>query len=231
MQPHEIVAWLQANPAFFDDFADEIAQIYVPHHHHGQAVSLAERQLVTLRERTRKLESRMGALLQFGEENDVTSERLHRLTLSLLRATSVGEMLASLRASLAGEFGLANVALRLWGLDADGADAGLPELAPAGEAAQRLAEQLVSPYCGAHLSDDLRAWFGERGAELASFGLFALRIADRPVGLMVLASDDAERFYPDMGTLYLNRLAELVAAALSRHAVLNDAEAAVSDPV
>ncbi|WP_432723810.1 DUF484 family protein [Jeongeupia wiesaeckerbachi] len=230
MQPHEIVAWLQANPAFFDDFADEIAQIYVPHHHHGQAVSLAERQLVTLRERTRKLESRMGALLQFGEENDVTSERLHRLTLSLLRAANIAEVLASLRASLAESFGLSDVAVRLWGLDSG--DAELPELAPAGEAAQRLAEQLVSPYCGSHLSDDVRAWFGERGPELASFGLFALRIADRPVGVMVLASDDAERFYPDMGTLYLSRLAELVAAALSRQAaVLDDAEAAVSDPV
>lgn len=214
MQPHEIVTWLQANPAFFDDFADEIAQIYVPHHHHGQAVSLAERQLTTLRERTRKLESRMGALLQFGEENDVTSERLHKLTLSLLRATSIAEVLASLRASLADKFDLSDVAVRLWGFDAG--DAGLPEFAPIDEAVQRLAEQLVSPYCGSHLSDDIRGWFGERGSALASFGLFALRVDARPVGIIALASDDAERFYPDMGTLYLNRLAELVASVLSR---------------
>ncbi|GHD66881.1 DUF484 family protein [Jeongeupia chitinilytica] len=226
MQPHEIVAWLQANPAFFDDFADEIAQIYVPHHHHGQAVSLAERQLGTLRERTRKLESRMGALLQFGEENDVTSERLHRLTLALLRADSIGGALDALRAALAGEFGLHDVALRLWGLAPLETDARLPELAPAGDATQRLAEQLVSPYCGPHLGDELRAWFGERGTALASFGLFALRIDGAPVGVMVLASEDAERFYPDMGTLYLNRLAELVAATLSRLApVLDDAVA------
>ncbi|AOY00505.1 DUF484 family protein [Jeongeupia sp. USM3] len=218
MQPHEIVAWLQVNPAFFDEFADEIAQIYVPHHHHGQAVSLAERQLETLRDRTRKLESRMGALLQFGEENDVTSERLHRLTLALLQAGTLADTIGALRASLADEFGLADVALRLWGIAADDE---LPELAPAGEAAQHLSEQLVSPYCGAHLSDEVRAWFGERGAGLASFGLFALRADGRTIGVMALASDDAGRFYPDMGTLYLGRLAELAAAALVRHAPLN----------
>ncbi|BCL76367.1 hypothetical protein JHS3_21030 [Jeongeupia sp. HS-3] len=213
MQPHEIVAWLQDNPAFFDEFADEIAQIYVPHHHHGQAVSLAERQLVTLRDRTRVLESRMGALLQFGEENDITSERLHRLTLSLLRANRLDEAITAANASLIDDFGLSGVVLRLWDLDAD---VDLPELAPAGETVTRLAEQLVSPYCGPYLADDVRAWFGDNAGSLTSFGLFALRAHGRPIGVMALASTDADRFYPEMGTLYLSRLAELVAAAITR---------------
>jgi uncharacterized protein YigA (DUF484 family) len=36
------------------------------------------------------------------------------------------------------------------------------------------------------------------------------------VGLLALASEDPMRFYPEMGTLYLRRLGELVAAGLSR---------------
>ncbi|MHB1373235.1 MAG: DUF484 family protein, partial [Thauera sp.] len=37
-------------------------------------------------------------------------------------------------------------------------------------------------------------------------------------GLLALGSAEAERFYPEMGTLYLGRIAELAAAALSARA-------------
>jgi uncharacterized protein YigA (DUF484 family) len=36
-------------------------------------------------------------------------------------------------------------------------------------------------------------------------------------GLLALASEDPQRFFPEMGTLYLKRLAELISAALARH--------------
>jgi uncharacterized protein YigA (DUF484 family) len=36
-------------------------------------------------------------------------------------------------------------------------------------------------------------------------------------GLLALASEDAQRFYPEMGTLYLKRLGDLVSAAVARH--------------
>jgi uncharacterized protein YigA (DUF484 family) len=34
------------------------------------------------------------------------------------------------------------------------------------------------------------------------------------VGLLALGSEEPERFYPEMGTLYLGRIGELAAAAL-----------------
>ena len=34
-------------------------------------------------------------------------------------------------------------------------------------------------------------------------------------GLLALGSAESERFYPEMGTLYLGRIAELAAAALA----------------
>ncbi|MDZ7595697.1 MAG: DUF484 family protein, partial [Thiobacillus sp.] len=40
--------------------------------------------------------------------------------------------------------------------------------------------------------------------------------AAAPVGLLVLASEEAKRFYPGMGTLYLERLGQLIGAALVR---------------
>ena len=38
------------------------------------------------------------------------------------------------------------------------------------------------------------------------------------LGLLALASEDAQRFYPEMGTLYLQRLGEVAAASLLRSA-------------
>jgi hypothetical protein len=34
--------------------------------------------------------------------------------------------------------------------------------------------------------------------------------------VLVLASEDAQRFYPQMGTLYLQRLGELIASGVQR---------------
>ncbi|MDR3409787.1 MAG: DUF484 family protein [Formivibrio sp.] len=213
MQSIEIVEWLRQNPEFFEEFADELSQIYVPHSHRGQAVSLAERQLLTLREKNRALELRLSELLQFGEENDVTSDKLHRLTVDLLRAEDLAGVIGTLEYHLRERFGVPHVALRLWMPNVVGV---LREFEPVGEEVGRLAQNLISPYCGPYVTEEVLGWFGEAGSGLKSFALFALRAGDEPFGILVMASEDSERFYPDMGTLYLQRLSELVSAALLR---------------
>lgn len=213
MQPIEIVEWLRQNPAFFEDFADDLAQIYVPHSHRGQAVSLAERQLLTLREKNRALEMRLAELLQFGEENDITSDKLHQLTVGLLRAEDVPGVIGTLEYHLRERFGVPHIAMRLW---LPGIRGGLREFEPVGEDVLRLANNLVSPYCGPYVTDEVLGWFSEAAPGLKSFAQFALRAGEEPFGILVMASEDSERFYPDMGTLYLQRLSELVSAALLR---------------
>ncbi|KAF0811933.1 hypothetical protein IGB42_03475 [Andreprevotia sp. IGB-42] len=222
MQAHDILAWLKQNPAFFDDYADDVAEIYVPHSHRGQAISLAERQLLTLRDKNRALELRLGELLQFGEENDLISERLHRLSVDLMQAQDLASIVGTLEFHLKERFQVPQVALRLW----LPSDSNLREFAPVGDAARKLAANLVSPYCGPYVTDEVQAWFDD-AQNLKSFAQFALRTGEEPFGLLVMASDDVERFYPDMGTLYLQRLADLVSAAIRRVTPLVDAPLAV----
>jgi uncharacterized protein YigA (DUF484 family) len=62
---------------------------------------------------------------------------------------------------------------------------------------------------------DTGSWFGEASAHLRSFSYLPLR-EEGAFGLLALASEDPQRFFPEMGTLYLKRLAELVSAALAR---------------
>ena len=63
----DVAEYLKTNPAFFEQYADLLAQIYVPHPHGGRAVSLAERQMLTLRDKNRQTESKLAELIAFGE--------------------------------------------------------------------------------------------------------------------------------------------------------------------
>jgi uncharacterized protein YigA (DUF484 family) len=40
---------------------------------------------------------------------------------------------------------------------------------------------------------------------------------EQALGLLALASEDPQRFYPEMGTLYLRRLGDIAAAAIQRN--------------
>ena len=51
---------------------------------------------------------------------------------------------------------------------------------------------------------------------MRSQGLIPLRNAGGTIGMLALGSEDAQRFYSGMGTLYLERLGEMASAALAR---------------
>jgi hypothetical protein len=61
---------------------------------------------------------------------------------------------------------------------------------------------------------DTSGWFGETAARLHSFAYLPLHAGSETIGLLVLASEDKQRFYPEMGTVFLERIAEAVSGAL-----------------
>ncbi|WP_269531519.1 DUF484 family protein [Chitinimonas sp. BJYL2] len=213
MQSADIAAWLQANPQFFEDYADLIAEIFIPHPHGGRAIPIAERQILTLREKNRLIEAKLGELLQFGEENDQIGDKVHRLTTGLLAARDLAGVLGTLGYHLQESFRVPHVAVRLWGGEADET---LSEFAPVSDEVKTLVNNLGTPYCGPYVTDEVMAWLGEAAPRLKSFAQVALKGENGVFGVLVLASEDPQRFYPEMGTLYLARIGELAAAAISR---------------
>ena len=211
MTNDEVASYLKAHPEFFELYADLLAQIELSHPHDGRAIPLAERPLLQLRERNRLLESKLHELVSFGEENDAISERLHDATLAMIRARSLEDLLAGLYLNLREGFSVPHVALRLWG--GEGGQA--PEFSAVSEETRVFAASLTAPYCSPKPMFDSLAWFGEGVGELHSFAYVALH-ANGTAGLLALASEDAKRFYPEMGTLYLKRLGELLAASVGR---------------
>jgi len=211
MKAEDVAKFLEDNPAFFEQYADLLAQIHVPHPHGGRAIPLSERQILSLRDKTRAVESKLAELIQFGEENDAIGEKVHRLALALLAAGDLSAVVTALRYHLREDFAVPHVALRLW----RGSN-GLEEDQRVSEELRSYAARLQHPYCGASNGSEAIAWFGEAAPHVRSCALMPLRERGEPFGLLALGAEDAERFYPEMGTLYLERIGDMASAALAR---------------
>jgi uncharacterized protein YigA (DUF484 family) len=212
MSPEDIAEYLQQHPDFFVHHADLVSSLTVPHPLSGQAIPLAERQVLDLRQKNRVLESRLGELLQFGEENDAIAARVHRLSVTLLGAASLESVLAVLYAGLRQDFTCPHVALRIWRGQPPG-----EEGTPVSAELQAYAEGLAHPFCGLNADFEAARWFSAGSEHVRSVAFLALRDDLGTFGLIALGSEDAKRFYPEMGTVYLSRIAALAAAALVRY--------------
>jgi uncharacterized protein YigA (DUF484 family) len=211
LKPDDVARYLRENPGFFESYADMLAEITVPHPHGGRAIPLSDRQMLSLREKSKALELRLTELLQIGEENDAIGEKMHRLSLALLAAPDLQSLLTVLHLHLREDFAVPHSAVRIWGAGS-GESA---EFSPVGEQLKRYAASLSQPFCGPSGDAEAAAWFGESASHIRSVAHMALR--DRECfGMLALGSEDVLRFYPEMGTLYLKRMGDLASAALLR---------------
>jgi uncharacterized protein YigA (DUF484 family) len=216
LKPDDVAQYLRENPTFFETHAEMLAEISIPHPHGGRAIALSDRQLLTLREKSRALESRLTELLQIGEENDAIGEKMHRLSLALLAAPDLQSLLTVLYLHLREDFSVPHAAMRIWSTDPGAAQSGeLPEFRAVGEPLKRYAASLSQPFCGPSGSTEAAAWFGESASHIRSVAHMALRDSEC-FGMLALGSEDVLRFYPEMGTLYLKRMGDLASAALLR---------------
>lgn len=210
MKSEEVAQFLNQHPEFFEEYADMLSEVQIPHPHGGRAIPISERQILSLREKARRLESKLGELIRFGEQNDAITDKLHRMTTALIGTRDVEGVLHVLSFNLREDFAVPHVAVRVWGeFEQD-------DCAASSQEAHAFAEGLNGPYCSAHAMADTATWFGDAASHLRSFAYLPLRRAET-FGLLALASEDPQRFYPEMGTLYLRRLGEIAAAALLRN--------------
>jgi hypothetical protein len=216
MNAEDVVRYLQDNPGFFEDYAELLVKIYIPHPHGGHAIPIAERQILTLREKSKMLEGKLAELIQFGEENDAISEKMHRLCLALIASRDARGMLQALYYNLREDFAVPHAAVRVWRLNVGAAEG--PEFAPVTVELRQYAAGLEHPFCGPGNNAEIASWFGEAAAQLRSFACMPLRDGvNACIGVLALASEEPKRFFPEMGTLYLKRLGELASVALQRH--------------
>ncbi len=213
MKSEDVAHYLHDHPEFFDQYADMLALVTLPDPHSGRAISITEKQLFNLRDKVRTLESKLVELISFGEENDAISGKVHQLAVALIAATDQAAVVRALYSHLGGAFAVPHVTLRLWGAGQGGGN----EFDAVADAVKAFAPSLQRPYCGTSHGQESAAWFGEAGAHLRSMTQLPLRESGGVCfGLLVMASEEPHRFYPELGTLYLERIGDMASAALLR---------------
>ena len=213
IQDSEIKAYLENNPQFFEQHPALLANIYLPSPHGSGTISLAERQQLAQRDKIRVLEAKFAELVEMGSENEATSNKIHALTLGLLASQQLDILVQLLQHYLTTELDVPNSMLRLWAAPKNIVDTNSAIFKDSDDATHAWVQSLTTPYCGTEPETSIKQWLNDGNL---SFAVIPLR-SDKILGLLVLASDDARRFYPEMGTMFLKRIGELVSAALLRY--------------
>lgn len=208
----DIAAFLQDHPGFFDEHADVFATMQVPHPHGTRAISLGERQILTLRERNRELEWRLQELVRNATANESIGTHVAKWCSRLLSENDPQRVPGEIALGLAEQFELNHVALRLWDLSELPAT-GYGE--PVSQDVRTFTDSLKTPYVGTDTEFEAAGWLDSKPKSLALVPL-RLDAEGAAVGLLVLGSDDAERFTPEMGTAFLESIGQLASAALHR---------------
>lgn len=205
--------YLLDHPEFLIQFPEVLAELELPHET-GEAISLIERQVEQLREQNQKLSRQLNQLVKVATENEALMGRLHELTLELMDIEPLGEFFDRLSEVLLDEFSadIINISLIDRELQA-GEKTPLFNFQREDPELQQFQPHLDKgeTVCGRLNRNKLDFLFRKRAQWVQSSALVPL--AD--TGLLAIGSSDPARFYPGMGTLFLDLLARVVTHRLS----------------
>ena len=224
----EVIAWLRNHPEFFTDQPKLVEELRIPHPCRP-AVSLLEHQNRLLREHVQRLHDKLIELVNIARDNDRLAERVQRLALGLLDARGgLDELLHGVKAILREEFKADCVALCL----------AVPPTVGLREVEELLRPDVVGlfdevfragrPQCGRLSLEQATVLFSDGACHAVSAALIPLD-GGQWRGLLAVGSGDANRFHPGVGTLFLERIGQLVSQALQAR-LLAEGWRAIPDP-
>lgn len=211
---HEVAAWLRRHPKFLQQFPDLALSLVVPRED-GPAASLASYQLEVLRDKNRELTRRLHDLYTISQENERLATRTHQLTLALMRQRNAAGTVRAMAATLAEDFNGDLVRMVLFtAVPGLGEEDWLQVIAPGDRSLAPFGDCLRDgePLCGRLHPDKQALLYASRVDEVQSSALLPID----GVGLVAVGSQDPNRFYPGMGTLFLRMMGEAFATALKR---------------
>ncbi len=202
-----VTDYLVSHPDFFERNEEVLAAIQVPHLI-GGAVSLIEHQVRVLRKQLDAERHRLTHLLSRAREYEALSMRLHGLVLQLMAVDDPEHLCHLLREAMLREFRAEALALRLFPLDLADANPKDPLTAAFCDFID-----LEHALCGPLSPERAVMLFGAAGGNIRAAALVPIRAGGHS-GVLAIGSEDVERFHPDMGTDFLDRLGEIISQKL-----------------
>ncbi len=214
LNSRDIAQYLRQHPEFFQEHLDLLEIMQIPHPS-GNAISLISKQLELFRVKHHELENQLTALIDIARENDTSFNRLHQLTLALLEADNLEQVIANLEFSLAECFGTDFIAVKI--IQEPPEDAALSNLfvAPYETGLQHFENILSSclPKCGRPTLQQARFLFGVQAMEVKSCAIIPLAYT-HVQAILAIGSREEMRFHYSMGSLFLTQISEIVATRL-----------------
>ncbi|WP_222565399.1 DUF484 family protein [Novilysobacter antarcticus] len=213
---HDVAAWLRRHPTFLQQFPDLAISLVVPREE-GSAASLASYQLEVLRDKNRELSKRLRDLFANAEENERLAVRTHQLALALMRQDTAADTVRAMAATLAEDFNGDLVKIVLFeaidGLD----ESDWLQVVKRDDARLQPFQDCLAdgePLCGRLQPEKHALLYGDSADQVQSTALLPLPA----LGLVAVGSRDPNRFFPGMGTLFLQMMGEALETALARYA-------------
>ncbi|GAA5187054.1 DUF484 family protein [Ferrimonas gelatinilytica] len=203
LDPLLVQEYLQDHPEFFVEHPELLATLRIPHRDRG-AISLVERQQGVLRERVNQLEEEITALLTVAARNEEIYRFYSELLFDLLALESLDEVQQALASRLRAQFRFTRVRLMVATAPGSFAEADVASLLK-----RRLDGR--GYYLGRLPAQEA---LGLVGIETGSVALVGLGEPGRWSGLLAIASHDPSHFVPEMGTMLLDQLKQLLSFRL-----------------
>jgi len=212
-----VAVFLRSNPDFLKEFPDLLATLNISHST-GAASSLIERQVKQLRSQNHELNRQLNRLMHVAAENEQLMSRLHQFTLELLAITQPAAFFKHLKERLKEDF-KADIA-RIFLFDgelASMAGSHVSWLAWDDDKTRMFQPQLSQnlTVCGRLNESKLAVLFESKAQWVKSTALIPIGAGGHD-GMLAIGSSDNTRFYPGMGTLFLDLLADVIASSLAK---------------
>ena len=209
-----VMRYLRENPDFFGRHPTLLTDLSLPHDS-GQAISLVERQVAILRERNIDMRRRLTHLVGAANNNDTLFEKTRRFTLQILDCETLGAIDGVLAQTLIDDFAADYARCFVSHPRVFTSGRHLIYVSSAAELPLLHLTQTNSLSCGMLRADELQTLFGDAAKRDGSAGLIKLEHGDL-IGVLAIGSGDPTRFSPDIGTLFIRYIGDILSRVLAR---------------
>jgi uncharacterized protein YigA (DUF484 family) len=207
----QVIAYLRQHPDFFQEHAQLLGELRLPHES-GNAISLVERQVAILRERNNAMRRRMTELMQTARTNDELFSKTRTLTLELLNVANWHELNEVLATYVLTDFHADFVCCHLTSVPVSfdhlqRHDGALPH------------ERFVRgayPVCTTLRPEELATLFPGGTHEREGSAVLAPLALEKTRGCLAIGSRNPQAFTPDMDTLFVTYIAEVLSRVVAR---------------